>query len=279
MEALLSERLPEAVVCAPPEVLKSNVISACLRGLPQVPRLPAHDARAILCAGGPSLKRSLEEVRKRHRRGDTVFCVNKTSNYLIDNGIIPRCIVLCDPQEVLVDQFAADARCAYLVASQCHPSVFNRLSGLEVHIWHCQCDSEKAWILPFYKDPVLASSGTTAALRTIDLVYVMGFRRLDIYGLDGSFEAGEDGKLAHHAYQQAEDDVPPVVEIIARNDNSEKRFWTRSDFARQADEFMNVLHAYHAATKVIGVEPYRVTVHGDGLIPYLWRKRRQELHV
>ena len=273
----LSERLPEATVCLAPDLLRQNVESACRRGLPQVPCMRPHGRQMVICAGGPSLRRSLHEVRRRQRQQADVVAVNATSGFLLESEIIPRAVVLADPQEVLAEQFAVDPQITYLVASQCRPEVFDRLEGCEVLLWHCQADDEQSWITPFYPEPVLTENGTTAALRMIDVAFAMGFRDIHFYGLDGSFEADEKGWLRHHAYQQTVDDMPACIIIKAKDETSEREFLTRADYARQADEFMTILLRYHRMWKVGRLDQLNVQVHGDGLIPYIWRKRRHEL--
>lgn len=277
-ETLLSERLGVAQPAVAPDILRSNIESACSRGLHQVPRLAAHDKEMILCGGGPSLKRGLSEIRRRVRAGGKIVAINKASEYLLGEGIPVWGVVLVDPQEVLLDQFAVDGHSAYFVASQCQPAVFDKLAGQMVWLWHTQCDEpELSWVKAFYPDPVLSPHGTTAALRMIGLAYVVGFRTIHIYGLDGSFEVDDKGWLQHHAYVQQEDDVPNVIEIIARDKTSERRFLTRADYARQAGEFMHILEIYHHLWKTGDADRLRVFVHGDGLIPFIWRKRRHEL--
>src|SRR5574341_44968 len=269
----LKDRLGDVHLCVAPATLHANLESSCARGLPQIPCLPAHDLELVICAGGPSLRRSLFDIRRRIAAGAHVIAVNAASGYLIEHRIIPRAVVLLDPQALLADEFAADPHITYLVASQCHPTVFDKLAGCNVSIWHAHDDEpELAIIRRYYPDPVIIGGGTTAALRTVGIGHAMGFRSEHFYGLDGSFEADVNGWLQHHAYQQPNDDVPEVIEIIARDDDgTERRFLTRQDYARQADEFMDVLKVYHQVWKMGRSERLRVQVHGDGLIPYIWR--------
>lgn len=273
----LRERLPEPVNVAPPAELQANIESACRRGLPQMPCFRPHGQELVICAGGPSLRRALPEVKRRAKAGAFVIAVNKASEYLLQHDVADKiAVVLLDPQELLNDQFAADRRCAYFVASQVHPAAFDRLSGHEVLIWHGQDSGrENEIIRRYYPDPVIIGGGTTAALRTIGIGQAMGFCRMHIYGLDGSFEAGPNGEMVHHAYTQNEDDMPECV--IVRLDGDDREFLTRPDYARQADEFMDLLHQYRRLAKAGVIRPLLITVHGDGLIPHIWRKRRHEL--
>lgn len=277
-DTALSDWLPEARNILPPVELQANIEAACKRGLPEMDRFPAHDLEAVLCAGGPSLKRGLSEIRRRILKGAMVVGVNAVSGYLLENGVVPRAVVLLDPQELLVGQFAADPRITYLVASQCHAAVFDKLKDCPVRVWHAQdCGAEWEIITRHYPDALPVGEGTTAALRTFGILHAQGFRKIHVYGLDGSFEPDAAGWLQHHAYQQTEDDAPPVKEIIVRDARGEKRFLTRPDYARQANEFMDVLTTLHKVWKIGKSSQTHVWVHGDGLIPYIWKMRRHEL--
>jgi len=273
----LEQRLGPANPAVAPQTIIANIRSACARGLPQVPTLPAHDKPLIICGGGPSLKRSAAEIRQRVKKGGKAVAINRASEFLLSKGVPVWGVVLVDPQDVLLEQFAVDGHSAYFVASQCRPAVFDRLRGQQIFLWHAQVDEpELSIIKSYYPEPLIAPSGTTAALRVVDLGYHMGFRTFHFYGLDGSFEV-EDGDLVHHAYAQPEDGAFKVIEIIARDGQGEKRFLTRSDYARQADEFMRIMTIYHRLWQVGDADRLRVFVHGDGLIPHIWRKRRHEL--
>lgn len=265
------QALPPPAPTVSQEVLERYVRTNCARGLPQVPIVPGHKRRAAICAGGPSLARSLGTIR---RLDSWILAVNKASNYLLNSGIVPHYIALSAPEPDLLtgNQFAIDPRCSYLLSSAVDPAVFDALASCQRFVWHAS--DVEPWtsiIAPHY--PVqrpYAVSGTTVTLRAVDLLYLMGYRWIDIYGFDGSFEG--DG-AQHHAYEQVEDDNDPRGVITVECDG--RAFFTRGDYAREATELHKTLETYNMLWRGGRADMLRIRVHGDGLIPHYWRAIRR----
>ena len=272
--APLEERLGESSCILPADGIRRNVKSACRRRLPGLQWIPRHDGTFVVCAGGPSLRRELLAIRHHVSRGDTIVAINATSEFLFERGIIPTLCVLLDPQPLLADQFLADPAIEYLVASQCHPVVFDKLrdAGCNVYLWHSDSDNARL-VRRYERDPIfLPPRGSTAALKCFDLGYILGYRDIQFYGLDSSFEAAENGDLRHHAYAQAVDDGPEIIEIKVKGADHERSFITRVDYVHQAKEFIDIHNVYARQSEARQIEPTSIAVHGDGLIPYLWKK-------
>src|SRR6185369_1964719 len=92
--------------------------------------------------------------------------------------------------------------CRYLLASQCHPKTFENCQDREVYIWHaCSAGEPELAILNDYYfsrcHPI--TLGTTAGIRAISLLRMLGYTKMEIFGLDSCWLGDE-----HHAYPQQE---------------------------------------------------------------------------
>lgn len=172
------------------EVVK-HIISAYSRGLPAfAPTEKAHNNHAVLCGSGPTIKEFVEEIRAHKERKHNIVSLNASHDYLISNGIIPNVHVSVDPRARIIKGFRQlkDDIC-YLIASQCHPGIFEHLKDHRVYLWNSysaelhEFANKQGW-----KGFGMVHGGTTAGLRAIVLLYLMGYRRFHLYGMDCSFE-------------------------------------------------------------------------------------------
>lgn len=214
---------------------------------------------------------NLQQIKLRFwREHANIVAINGSVQYLHANGIKATFCVLLDPQEILAEQIDVVPGVTWLVASQCHPTVFDKLKGQDVFIWHAHADCDVEGIASRYRDDfVVIPGGSTAALRALGLLHSMGFRTFHYYGLDGSFS-----ETRHHAYDQPADDNMPIIVVKAKQGETEREFVTRRDYARQADEFMTLCDQ---AADLRGQAAIKLFVHGDGLIPFIWRQRRKHV--
>lgn len=150
----------------------------------------AHDGAAVLVGGGPSLRSRLEAIKYRQGIGQKIFALNGACKFLNDNGIIPDYQVLLDPQEFLTD-YIGNAR-EYLVASQCHPSIF--AAHPDATLWHLCVEGAEEQIPDHDDSYCLVGGGVTVGLTSMCLAYSMGYRTLHCYGYDSS--STEDGDHA-----------------------------------------------------------------------------------
>lgn len=247
------------------DMITENVRSSIVRDLDWFTGEQPHAKTAVLCCGGPSLKDSLPAIRDHKRRGARIVTVNNTMRFLLEHGITSDCHVMLDarPENETFVQNAPDVR--YFLAAQCHPSVFDALKDRRVSLWHNAVndgtDLEKLVAeLGIEKPLVQVPGGGTVGLRAMWLIYFSGFRKMHVYGMDGSYEAG-----SHHAYPQSINDPDATLEVIM----GEKRYVCARWMARQAEEFRATYHEL----KRYGMQ---VHVHGRGLIPDMVKAIRYE---
>lgn len=241
-------------------LVRRNVIKNIRRGLQQIEAHEKQETPLIIAAGGPSLRLSLDEIRQKREQGAKLVAVNATHDYMLNHGIQPSAQVILDarPENArFVDR--AFPECKYFVASQAHPSVIEKLEakGIDPYLWHSVNVPQKWRILDdYYRGrwiPVVG--GSTVALRAISLFYLLGYRNMDVYGLDSCLV--DD---LHHAYPQPENDKDPHKLL----DLGKRQFWVAPWHIQQADDFFTFCEQ---------LPDLNITVHGNGLIAYLMENK------
>lgn len=233
---------------------------------------------AIVC-GAPSMKDSLPEIRAQQRRGTRIVSVNAVWRFLVDNGITPDVNIMLDarPQMAAMTEGAPESM-RWLLAGQCHPSVFDALEGRDVVLWHNGYGDNSAireildpwWEGANERPCILVPGGCTVGLRALWLATFSGFRTIHMYGIDGSY--ADDG--AHHAYPQALNDQEATIQV----QRGEKTYTCSLWMVRQASEFVQTWNDLRAFTDPASGRPAPVTihVHGRGLLPDIARELRDE---
>lgn len=212
---------------APDEEIFANIRTNSASCRKWVKSIPAHDGHAVLVGGGPSLRETFPEIKRRQELGQSVFALNGAAGFLNCQDIIPDYQVLLDPQPV-VARLIASAN-DYLVASQCHPAVLIAVS--DATLWHLAVDGAEQQLPEFDEAFCLVGGGFTVGLSSMCLAYAMGYRKLHLYGYDSS--AADD---ADHAY-------PGLQAQLFHADNQcvatidGKTFRTTFTFAKQALAF------------------------------------------
>lgn len=152
-----------------------------------------HGRRAILACYGPSLRSTLDMLREEQRdTGADVFTVSGSHDMLIEAGIVPRYHVECDPRPHKTNNLnRPQASVEYLIASAVHPNYLDKLEGANVSLWHVNTPEHNMKLVDELGEPphTLISGGGSVGLRSIPLLYGMGYRDFSVYGMDCSFEA------------------------------------------------------------------------------------------
>jgi len=242
-----------------PEFTRGNIRNNIELGVEQiVPYETQWDAVVALAGGGVSLGDQFELLWKKYKSGMPVITVNGSYKYCMDQGLRPAGMVMLDPREFnnrFVDPIHDD--CKYFIASQCDPSVFEKLKGKNVYMWHCNSSEEETVSIlnkkygEAHKDYFPILGGSTVMLRSIHLLRMLGFPKFEIFGFDSCI-MGE-----HHAYDQPENDDEEVITLVV----GDKSFQCTIAQYHQAKEFVEMV-------SVTGAH-YEMIVHGGGLIAYL----------
>jgi uncharacterized Rossmann fold enzyme len=203
--------------------------------------------KVSICGFGPSLVNTYAGIT-----GDIAAC-NGAHNYLIERGIIPKFGVFFDADERMEQFVTPHKGVTYLVASRCHQSVFDKLEGHKVIVWHVKGDNgiidemlEERGIM----EPMV-HGGTAGVTRTMFLMHAMGYRELHLHGADSSYE-GE------HTHVKKSIVPETSIEVWAAG----KWFKTTPWLCGQVED----IKILAPAMKEIGA---RLIVHGSGLFPHI----------
>lgn len=235
------------------------------RDLPVFVEQSENSYEAIIVGGGPSLADELTNLRFHKGRGGIIFALNGAHDWLIERGIVPNFHVMLDARpENARFVVKPHKSVTYLIASQCHPDVFDALEFQEVITWTACTDTpenDHALAAKFPGKPMMMiGGGATVGLKAMNLAYLWGFRRLALFGFDSSYR-GE----ANHAYRQEMNDGESRMTIHAAG----KDFICAPWMAKQTQEFQR---QYRQLT----AEGCRINVYGDGLLPHVAKQLKQE---
>lgn len=241
-------------ICETPEKIRLNIESSLKRSY-----TPFNDmlrsTRVSIVGSGPSLKRTLKSIR-----GD-VFACNAAHDFLVAHGIVPKYGMLWDADQVVTKFVTPRKDVTYLLASRCHPSVFEQFEGYKYIVWHAGGDKHIDECLEESRryEPLI-NGGSAAVTRSLFMCFAMGYAEMHLFGVDSSCEQEET-----HVRKSV---VPEKLIDIYCHD---QWFKTTAWLAVQAEDFKLLAPSLRDA----GV---KIVVHGDGLIPHIARALEFEVH-
>lgn len=236
------------------DVLYENIRLALERGLEEIQPHEKHDGRAVLVGSGPTVSGFVDEIRQQQNDGCAIVAIKDAHDWLISNGIIPDYAVAVDPQEHRFNCFLKKLRgIKYMIASQCHPAMFDHLKWCNVYLWHLYITEKQ----DYPPDRWLITGGTTSGLRAISLFYAMGFRDFSLYGYDSCLD---NGVLRVDGFKSDKE----VHEVVVGHGG--KRFLSTPEMMAQANEFQKVMEVMPD----ISIESF-----GNGIITAILEERRK----
>ena len=240
------------------ETLFANMDAAIARGYPQIKEAqPAKTGAILLVASAPSVKGQLELIKKMKAAGSPIVAIKGAHDWLIDNGVIPDYALAIDPQEHRIAFYKPQPSVHYMIASQCHPAMFDNLDGCQVTLWHPYV--KKGQDRP--KNCMLIGGGTTSGLRAISLFYVLGYRQFELFG----FDSCNDGDLLR-VNGEGLKEGDKLIEV--KIDPQGETFYCNTAMALQAEHFQTYYDYLPDAT---------FNAHGRGLIQAIIKKREQNM--
>lgn len=167
-----------------------QIATACQRNYPQVGIYEPHDRTLALCGYGPSIRDFVDELR--HSNAD-IMTTSGAHDVLVANGVFPTYHVECDAQKHKAKLLKRQNDVTqYLIASCCHPDVFDNLEGRNVALWHiAHSPEEDAEVDKYVTRAVKVIGAPSSGGRAMGLAFVLGYRRFIIYGMDSSFPFDE----------------------------------------------------------------------------------------
>lgn len=181
-----------AVGAVNPEDRWEQVEAATKRVQGRIEVAPAHERVAILACYGPSLADTIDVLKEEAAKPNVdVVSVSGAHDFLLKHGIVPRYHVECDPRLHKADNIdKPHPDVEYLIASVCHPGYFDKLGDANVKLWHVSTTEHNRRLMDNGENPKHAiSGGGSVGLRSIPLLYAMGYRSLHIHAMDCSFKS------------------------------------------------------------------------------------------
>lgn len=259
MTATLDVTQKPAVRYAIPEWLRDLQIAAAIKR-PGVGRIqPSYEPRpeSVAVVGfGPSLQDTWEQVRN----FPVVFSCSGAHQFLVERGIVPTYHCEVDPREHKVGLMGSpNPATTYLIASTCHPKVFDHLDGMNVLLWHVFDSTEEGQrILP--RGEWCITGGCDVGLRALTLAAFLGFRDLHVFGMDGNARETRHA-AAHPNTGKAKDYAITVYDGV--------EYRTTAAMLAAAQQ---VRHELEQMPNV------RATFYGEGLIQHMMRGYQAKPH-
>ena len=243
----------EAKYAATEEAHAANVRAAIALGYPSLERgTLATEPVAVVCSG-PSLKHTYREIK----HFDRILSCSGAHQFLLDHGIVPTWHMEGDPRKhkaVFVKR--PHRRVQYLLASSCHPEVFQALKGYQIKVWHVLSNAQDLVTLGHYPPGQwVLTGGTNVGMRAMVMARLLGYRDIHIFGMDCS--AGETFHTGPHP-----NDPPKPAWIPVRV--GDRVYQSTELFVSYAKQF------FHELCQLPDVE---VTLHGEGLLQALSRQK------
>lgn len=239
------------------EVYMANVRCNCLRDLPWLDFAEAHDRQVSIVGGAPSLQHALRELAYRQSLGQEIWALNGSFAYLHTHNITPTAHVIIDARPENRAFLEPSETVQYYLASQCHPSLFDALSGCPVTVLHLLTDGVREFLTDFATDKPthLLGGGTTVGMKALLLAHEIGFRKIHLYGMDSSYS-----DTTHHAYDQPQNNGERLVDAVCMD----RKFKCAPWMVTQATDFI-------ALAEYLIRDDTLITVNGEGLLPHVAR--------
>lgn len=171
-----------------------NVEAAVQRFPARIQLAEPHERTALIACYGPSLIDTIDLLKAEAAKPHVdVISVSGSHDFLLSHGIVPRYHIECDPRLHKADNIdRSHPDVTYLIASVCHPAYFDKL-GLDANIklWHVSSGEHALKLVNELKEnPKHAiSGGGSVGLRSVPLLYGMGYRDMSIFAMDCSFKS------------------------------------------------------------------------------------------
>jgi len=257
-------------VNVPQEEIKANMAEnskLLKKGAQNVVPYEANDREIMILAGGPTLNDFKDDIAEKRAAGMPLVTTNGSYNWAIEQGLSPSLQLVIDAREhnhkfTKLTEGLTDTT-KFVIASQCHPSVFDDLPLDRTYIWQVSISPELVdhvteYYGKQYEDWYPAPGGSTVMLRALPTLRMLGYHKIHVYGFDSCVFYGK----YHHSYKQKENDGGQPVEMVACGGTKyEKKFLCNPWMVYQATEFKHMSSRF--------LQDVDMIVYGDGLIAHM----------
>lgn len=237
--------------------IRKNVAHNIAQGWTQAIPHGSNDLECIILGGGPSMAAFEDDIRAKRAAGMKLLTLNGAYNWALDHGLTPSAQIIVDAREFnkrftkpIVDG------CAYLIASQCHPAVFEGLPKDRTYLWHVASDPIKDLLDAQYDYWQSIPGGSSVLLRAIPLMRMLGYSKFHLYGCDSCVP--KDDVKRHHAYAQLENDAGVSLPVTL---SSGRIFYAHPWMISQAQEFITLIQRMG--------DVFDLEIYGDGLLAHI----------
>jgi 6-hydroxymethylpterin diphosphokinase MptE-like protein len=222
--------------------LKANLA----RGLPVLERVvPEHERPLLIVGSGPSVSGLLEYVK--HWKGD-VWAINGAYDFLLSHGLICEGFFGIDPLPQLADYLRnANEYTTFYISSMCDPAVLDALEGHKVLLWHAMAENREQ----FPEGHQMIYGGTTAVTRAPFLALVLGYRDINMIGVDSSYDK-ERGQYCYPWGTYATDIAEMTIPVSI---NGEGPFFTEIGLCKQIAQLGTMLTAFNRGAERLKIHP------------------------
>ena len=250
--------------CMPNEYIQNNIEVNTPKFKKFIDRkAQVNNGSVIVVSAGPSLQENIPKIKsfKRKNPRTKVLCVKHALPILVKNGIFPWGCIVLDPRPVdgvsthgvvRKDLFKKiPKRTNFFVASMSDPTIVDFLltKTENVYGWHAYSNAIDDYA-PL-KDKMLITGGTCAAMRTLGLMYTMGFRSFKLFGFDSSIEGEPEESTTKQLFQ------------VGVGDKKESGlYWTTGELLAMAQDFEQMISRPDI--------DMNIELYGGGLIQAIW---------
>jgi len=184
----INEKL-DVKYCVPDWVRDSQIELSCKRFPNRIQHFKELRTEPIaLVCYGPSLRDTWTKVKD----FKYIMSCSGSHKFLKDNGITPTWHVDVDPRHhkkhLIGNNISPDTE--FLMASCCHPEVFDHLVNFNANIvlWHTFSGEDKSKLPCVYpRGEWVLTGGSDVGLRAMTIARFLGFTDIHVFGKDGSF--------------------------------------------------------------------------------------------
>lgn len=157
------------------------------------PATQVYDEEIAIVCYGPSLRKTWRTVKNFKK----IMTCSGAHKFLLERGITPTWHIDLDPREHKTKMLGEPHKeVEYLMASCCHSSMFDRLEGFNVKLWHIYAnETDKELPRTYPRGDWILTGGNNVGMRCLVMARLLGYRNFNIFGMDCSFP--QHG--SHHA--------------------------------------------------------------------------------
>jgi len=218
---------------------------------------------AIVLGGGPSADMQVEHLETLLGDGAALICIERMLPWCLSHGFVPEYVVVMDASDDVTDGLhTLPTTTRYLVATQCQPAVFDKLTGLDVAIYNTPqrgINMADLWHKHNHEVVTQINGGGSVVLCAMSLAMALGARQLHIFGFDCHVTSATYANGI--AGVGTQDDT---FQVSAKG--SEARYRTTAAYLSFAQQFFKLMEMARREELIESVRVY-----GDSLVKAIHR--------